>query len=182
MSVKCNETKTKTKEGWQYKNAATEVSTQWTKGLASTMEPTTDCSLVFMLLCSLLYPRPGLIRPCLGTAKVKFKSMMAWKVSKYLAHSIYTMYLQLVYNYTHLSLPPPHSLSPSLSSCLCVLKGSWPSADLRWYFSQSFCRPIEAVWALLMHRIGWELKASSGAWGITEPIQGKQTCSAQCKL
>lgn len=33
--------------------------------------------LVFMLLCSLLYPRPGLIRPCLGTAKVKFKSMMA---------------------------------------------------------------------------------------------------------
>lgn len=123
-------------------------------------------------------PRPGLIRPCLGTAKVKFKSMMAWKVSKYLAHSIY-MYLQLVYNYTHLSLPPER---PSLYSCLCALKGSWPSADLRWYFSQSFCRPIEAVWALLMHRIGWELKASSGAWGIKEPIEGKQTCSTQCKL
>lgn len=124
MSVKCNETKTKTKEGWQYKNAATEVSTQWTKGLASTMEPTTDCSLVFMLLCSLLYPRPGLIRPCLGTAKVKFKSMMAWKVSKYLAHSIYTMYLQLVYNYTHLSLPPPLSLSLCLllflAVCVCL--------------------------------------------------------------
>lgn len=131
--------------------------------------------------CSLLYPRPCLIRPCLGTAKVKFKSMMAWKVSKYLAHSIY-MYLQLVYNYTHLLLTPSLSLSPSLSSCLCVLKGSWPFADLRWYFSQSFCRPIEAVWALLMHRIGWELKASSGAQGITEPIEGKQTCSTQCKL
>lgn len=32
------------------------------------------------------------------------------------------MYLQLVYNYTHLLLTPSLSLPPSLSSCLCVLK------------------------------------------------------------